>query len=112
VGGAASAAYLLDRSHSDPGLTTEVALVVTFLLGALTKDRPDLAASLGVVVTVVLYARHQLHRFVRDLLTVDELQDALLLAAAAVVVLPLVPNRGFGPGGALNPFPFGGWWFS
>jgi uncharacterized membrane protein (DUF4010 family) len=87
----------------DPGLTTEAALALTAVLGGLAMPQPGLAAAIGVTVALLLAARDKLHRFVRVVLTEDELHDALTLAAAAVVVLPLVPNELVGPFGALNP---------
>jgi len=87
---------------SDPGLTTETALVLTTLLGGLAIQHPEFAAGLGVVVAVLLAARSPLHRFVRSALTDDELRDLLIFAAAALVVLPLLPDKPIGPYGALN----------
>jgi uncharacterized membrane protein (DUF4010 family) len=86
----------------DPGLTTETALVMTTLLGGLAIKHPEFAAGLGVVVAVLLAARSALHRFVRSVLTDDELRDLLIFAAAALVVLPLLPDKPIGPYGALN----------
>jgi uncharacterized membrane protein (DUF4010 family) len=92
------------RGHEDdPGLTTEIALIVTALLGGLSMQRPELAAGLAVTVAVLLAARTRLHRFVSSVLTEDELRDALIFAGATLVVLPLVPDRPMGPYGALNP---------
>ena len=99
---AALAAYRRSRA-ADPGLTTEVAMLVTFLLGALAMRAMPLAAALGVVVALVLAGKTRMHRFVRDTLTDQELHDALLLAAAAAVVLPLLPDRAIDPWHALNP---------
>jgi uncharacterized membrane protein (DUF4010 family) len=87
---------------SDPGLTTETALVLTTLLGGLAMREPEFAAGLGVVVAVLLAARSALHRFVRSVLTDDELRDLLVFAAATLVVLPLLPDHPIGPYGALN----------
>jgi uncharacterized membrane protein (DUF4010 family) len=78
--------------------------VVTYLLGALATKEPALASGLGVVTAVVLASRTQMHRLVRDVMTEDELHDLLLFAAAAVIVLPLLPNEEVGPYKALNPF--------
>jgi uncharacterized membrane protein (DUF4010 family) len=86
----------------DPGLTTETALVLTTLLGGLAIKHPEFAAGLGVVVAVLLAARPALHRFVRSVLTDDELRDLLIFAAATLVVLPLLPDKAIGPYGALN----------
>ncbi len=92
------------RVHEDdPGLTTEIALILTTLLGGLSMQQPAVAAGLAVTVAVLLAARSRLHRFVRSVLTEDELQDALIFAGATLVVLPLIPDRPIGPYGALNP---------
>ena len=92
------------RGHEDdPGLTTEIALIVTALLGGLSMQQPALAGGLAVTVAVLLASRTPLHRFVRTVLTEDELKDALIFAGSTLVVLPLVPDRPMGPYGALNP---------
>src|SRR4029453_12977441 len=65
---------------SDPGLTTETALVVTTLLGGLAIPHPEFAAGPGGGVGVLLAARSPLHRFVRSVLTDDELRDLLIFA--------------------------------
>ena len=65
---------------ADPGLTTEIALLLTLLLGALTIAQPALAASLGVMLAVLLAAKSRLHHFVKAVMTERELGDALVLA--------------------------------
>ncbi len=87
---------------AEPGLTTEVALVITYLLGALAMRDTALAAGLGVLVTILLLSRSRLHDFVRHRLTAHEVTDGLLLAAAALIVLPLLPDRPLDPWGLLN----------
>lgn len=89
--------------ESDPGLTTEIALVITVLLGGLTIDHSALAAAGGVAVAVLLAARSWLHRFVSSVLTESELRDGLIFAAATFIVLPLLPDSTVDPFGALNP---------
>jgi len=90
-------------SAEDPGLTTEIALVITVLLGGWAVREPVVAAGAGVVVAMLLSAREEIHRFVRDVLTEGEMRDALILLAATLVILPLVPDRYLGPYDALNP---------
>lgn len=75
----------------DPGLTTELALFITYLVGVLAVQQPALGAGAAVVVATLLAAREKLHRFATELLSEAELHDALLLAALALVLLPLVP---------------------
>jgi hypothetical protein len=59
----------------DPGLTTELVLV-TVLLGALPLRNPLLAASLGVVTTILLASRDFLHAALKNLLSEQEAHDA------------------------------------
>lgn len=98
----AAISYWRDRS-GDPGVTTEVTLFVAYLLGVIAMGQPTLAAGSAVVVTALLASRGALHRFSVQVLTATELRDALLFCGAALVVLPLLPERiGWSPGG-LNP---------
>lgn len=95
-------AYLRSRGD-DPGLTTEIALILTALLGGLAMQQPALAAGAAVGLAVLLAARTPLHHFVRSVLSEAEVTDALVFAGATLVVLPLLPNQAMGPYGALNP---------
>lgn len=87
----------------DPGLTGEIALLATVLLGGLALQQPVLAAGLGVVVAILLWAKAPLARLSRDLISEQEMRDALLLAACALVVLPMLPNVAIDPWGMLVP---------
>ena len=101
---AAMAAVAYWRAQDqDPGLTTEIVLVLTALLGGLCMQAPQTAAAIAVTVTVLLYTKAWLHNLVISVISKDELDDALIFAAATLVVLPLVPNRQMGPYLALNP---------
>ncbi len=90
-------------SANDPGLTTELALLLSLLLGALAMHQPALASALAVLSVLLLVAKARLHGFARRVLSEQELQHALLLAAAVLVVLPLLPDRGLSWLGGLNP---------
>ncbi len=102
VGALSLAGYRRTR-ESDPGLTTELALLLTLLLGALAMRAPGLAAALAVVTAVLLAAKEFLHGFVRRILSEDELHHGLMLAGAVLVVLPLLPDRGLPWLSGLNP---------
>lgn len=92
------------RTHADdPGLTGEITLLVTPLLAAFAQREPGWAGGLAVVVAVLLFAKRPLQRFARDKVSAREIQDALLLAAAALVVLPLLPDEPIDPWGMLVP---------
>lgn len=89
--------------NDDPGLTTEIALVLTLILGGLAIQEPLQAAALAVTAAILLAARTPMHGFVRNVLTRSELKSALIFAAATLVVWPLLPDRYLGPFDAINP---------
>jgi len=95
--------YWRTRGDDDPGLTTEIALIVTLLIGGLAMREPQLAATVGVALAILLAGRSQMHHFVGSVLTEAELEAALVLGAATLVVLPLLPDRALGPFDAINP---------
>ncbi|HWR76542.1 MAG TPA: MgtC/SapB family protein [Thiobacillus sp.] len=103
------AAYLRSpQPDGDPGTTTVAALMLCYGLGVLVwRDEIQLAVMLGVAATMLLYFKPELrglsqHLSRRDLLSV------LQFAVLALIILPLLPNRDYGPYGALNPHQI--WW--
>lgn len=87
---------------TDPGVTSEVALFTVLALGALCGTAPELAIAIGVAVAGLLTYRQKLHHFARSQLTEAEMRDGLVLLIAALVVLPLAPDRFIGPYAAIN----------
>ena len=95
--------YLRSSAGGDIGATTEVAAIATFLLGALAgAGQLVVAGACGVAVAVLLVAKPKLEAFSRAL-SPEELTAALELAVITVIVLPLLPNTGFGPWKVWNP---------
>jgi uncharacterized membrane protein (DUF4010 family) len=101
--GALMALAYLRTSAEDPGTTTEIAALVTYLLGALAYARPALAVALAVVVVGLLLSKNRIHRFAREIVSEVELEDAIKFFVVAFVILPLLPDRALGPYGVLNP---------
>jgi len=104
----AAAAVIMGAAHLRPdaprtGATTEVALVLTVVLGGLTVSYPALAAGAGVATAVLLLAKDRMHAFVRDKITELEVGDALKFFVAAFIVLPLMPHASLGPYGVVDP---------
>ncbi|RVT50005.1 DUF4010 domain-containing protein [Rubrivivax albus] len=89
--------------RNDPGLTTELALFVTFLIGVLAMRQPAWGAGAAAIVAGLLAARERLHRFATRAMSEGELHDALLLAALVLVVLPLTPAEPIAGLGGLVP---------
>ncbi|HJW12264.1 MAG TPA: MgtC/SapB family protein, partial [Albitalea sp.] len=108
IAGALFVAALGAVSHwksrsSDPGLTTELALFTTYLIGVQTVISPLLGAACAAALTMLLAARTRLHRFSTRVLSEQELHDGVLLAALALIVLPLAPSQPLAWLGGLNP---------
>ncbi len=88
----------------EEGITTEVVGLLVPLLGAMVVwGFPELAGALGVVTALVLALKRPLHAMARTMAATD-LRATLEFALIAAVVLPLLPNRAFGPFQVLNPF--------
>jgi uncharacterized membrane protein (DUF4010 family) len=104
LGGLVVAGYALDANRErDRGLTTEVALLLTYFLGALALEKPTVAAAATIVTASLLYFRAPLHALVATSLRDDELRDGLVILVLAFVVLPMVPDVNVGPYRAINP---------
>ncbi|MDT8439282.1 MAG: MgtC/SapB family protein [Wenzhouxiangellaceae bacterium] len=96
------------RRQQDLGLTTEAATLVTFLLAGTAGLGHLLVASAGAVLMVLLLSyKAQLHGGLQAL-DRGEVQAALKLLLISVVVLPVLPDQGYGPWQALNPYVI--WW--
>lgn len=87
----------------DPGLTGEIALLMTCLLGGLAAHQASLAAALAVVVAILLQAKAPLQKLSREWISEGEIQDILMLAAAALVVMPLLPEQPLDRWGVVSP---------
>jgi uncharacterized membrane protein (DUF4010 family) len=110
---------LLAISHArskdeDLGVTSEIAAIVTFVLGAISAT-PDilpqghryLLVAAGAATTMGLLAlKRPLHGFTARVSEADVYATAKFVLLA-LVVIPLLPNRTFGPLDVFNPFKIG-----
>ena len=104
VGALIVAGYVISSPEQrDFGMTTELAMLTTFGLGAVAVlGAPVEAAAAAVVMTLLLGFKAEFHAAVEKL-DRPELLATLQLAAIAAVLLPLLPNRDLGPWNAVNP---------
>lgn len=106
VGLTLAGAYRSERGAAteDSGTTTVVAALVVYVLGAVNfYGERTLAVALGVGMTALLYFKTELEG-VATRLTPTDIRSMLQFGAVSAVVLPLLPDRAFGPYGVLNPF--------
>jgi uncharacterized membrane protein (DUF4010 family) len=99
------ASYLGDIYRGrEEGITTEVAALVSPLLGAMVIwEQAELAVALGVITALLLSLKPRLHAVARRM-SPQDLWATLEFALIAAVVLPLLPDRTFGPFDVLNPY--------
>jgi uncharacterized membrane protein (DUF4010 family) len=85
-------------------ITTAVAGLVTFGLGALASSgEVVLAVGTAAVVALLLGFKGELHQGIRRIRP-EELKALLQMGVLTAAILPLLPDAGYGPFGALNPF--------
>ena len=91
------------RRQESLSATTTVTGILTFGLGYAAAGGMIVAAFAGAAITlIVLVSRGRLHGLLKGL-TEREIESVARFAIVALVVLPLLPDAGFGPYGAWNP---------
>lgn len=101
--------YYLDvRKDHDIGLTTAMAALLTFTFGALCViGHISVAVAAAVVTTTILTLKPTLHQWLHKMERV-ELHAVVKFLLISVVILPVLPDQGFGPWQTLNPYQI--WW--
>ena len=98
----------MKKGDIDPGQTTEVAIVLTFLLGALVVTGPrEVAIVLGATTAMLLHLRDELKTWVARLSDRD-VRAIMQFVVVSLIVLPVLPDRTYGPYDVLNPREI--WW--
>jgi uncharacterized membrane protein (DUF4010 family) len=97
------AAHAREVAPEDPGTTTVAAACVTYLLGALAGlGEAGLAGALGIGVTALLYFKPEIEG-ISTALKRHEQVSVLQFLVASFIVLPILPDRAFGPYEVINP---------
>jgi uncharacterized membrane protein (DUF4010 family) len=105
----ATAHVIHARTRPDQlGITVPVAGLLTFVLGALAAAGETAVAAAGAVVTALLLSSKPILHHWLGTLRRRELSAGLQLLLLSVVVLPLLPDQGYGPWQTLNPYRI--WW--
>lgn len=95
--------YFQSREKSGAGFTTVATGLLTYLLGGLVVAGEARTALVLTVATLLLLAgKPSLHNISKNF-TPEDARMALQFLAVTGAVLPLVPDRNFGPMGAFNP---------
>ena len=96
--------YAVDmrRSGTVSATTTIAALLTLGLGGMATSGFPGLAVAAAAVTTMLLALRGELHGWL-GMMSEDEVKAVARFALISLVVLPLLPDRAYGPYDAWNP---------
>ncbi len=95
-------------SAPDPGLTTEVTLLLMFTLGAyLVTGHLSVAVALGGAIAILLQFKEPMHRWAHQLGDAD-FRAILQFVLISLIILPVLPDRAYGPYQVLNPRNI--WW--
>lgn len=104
TGGILAAYQIAPTTTPDAGTTTVVTAALTFCLGAaLWHGNREIVIAIAIVTTMLLHYKSQLEGFSVKLTSTD-VESVLQFAVLSLVILPVVPNTGFGPYEALNPY--------
>jgi len=89
------------------GMTTNLALIATFVLGVMVSEKlyRDSVATAVIIVTL-LSLKTTFKSFIKNI-TSEELSAFIKFAIIALLILPFLPNRTYGPNDLLNPFEIG-----
>ena len=94
----------LRGERESSGITTEVTALLMYLLGIfLVMGEQIVAVVVGGTVTVLLHLKPSMHKFARRL-SENDLRAIMQFALISLIILPVLPNRTFGPYDVLNPF--------
>jgi uncharacterized membrane protein (DUF4010 family) len=93
----------LAEPEAKPGITTEIALLLMYVLGAyVVIGHRAVAVVLGGIIAVLLHFKAELHGLV-DRLGDREVRAIMQLVLLALVVLPVLPDDTYGPYAVFNP---------
>jgi uncharacterized membrane protein (DUF4010 family) len=88
---------------ADPGLTTEIAMLLMYAVGAHVVVGPEaIAIAIGAGTAVLLQYKGELHGMARRLGD-EDLRAIMQFVLISLVILPVLPNRTYGPYAVLNP---------
>lgn len=88
----------------ESGTTTMIAVMLCYVLGVMVwYEHTQHAVGLAIAATVLLHFKTELHGF-SDKMAPGDITSMLQFAVLTFIVLPLLPNQGYGPYQAFNPY--------
>ena len=95
------------RTDTSSPITTNLALIATFILGIMVSQElyRDSVATAVIIVTL-LSLKTTFHTIIENI-THKELFAFIKFVIIALLILPFLPNKDYGPNDLLNPFEIG-----
>lgn len=94
----------MKRGDPEPGMTTEVAMMVMFVVGVmLASGMREVGVAMGVGTAILLQFKTPLHAWARRIGDRD-IRAVMQFALITFIILPVLPNQTYGPFDVLNPY--------
>ncbi len=96
--------YFTAERLGDRGITTEVSSLLTFWIGVIVvKGNIILGVAVAVIITFLLSLKPRTERLIKKI-TEEELFAIMEFVLVSFVILPILPNKGYGPYDFFNPY--------
>ena len=96
--------YIKTTQYKKMGMTTQIAAIITFLLGLMVAlHLEEYAIFIGVLMIVLLDIKPRLRRIEQQISPTD-LNASILLLAMTFLILPMLPDKMIGPYQLFNPY--------
>jgi len=100
--------FARQEAEADPGITTEVAALVMFAVGAyVAVGDPAVAVAIGATVAALLAFKGEIHG-VAERLSERDVKAIMQFALLSLVILPALPDKAIGPYEVVSPRQV--WW--
>ncbi len=102
-----SVIYYYQVQQERYGLTSELSMLSTLLLGVfVSQGYVQESLAVVVVMTALLSVKEQVHGIVKKI-TEEEMFAFIKFAVLALLILPILPDKRFGPEGLINSLELG-----
>ena len=96
--------YLKATLYKRMGMTTQIAAIITYLLGLMVYlHLEQYAIFIGVLMIILLEIKPRLQKIERNI-TPSDLNASILLLAMTFLILPILPDEMIGPYKLFNPY--------
>lgn len=96
--------YIKTTLYKNMGMTSQIAAIITYLLGVMVYLRLEqYAIFIGVLMIILLEIKPRLQRIEQNI-TPSDFNASILLLAMTFLILPILPDEMIGPYKLFNPY--------